>query len=507
MHNSNTTTRLIHHCIAEQGIYRDCSTISQIYHRHPMPNSIRSISDTLDELGVVNYVYYLNPDQLTSIVYPAIAPTTGTRASFVLIKAVSNESVTIVGEDDKEIIVPLEDFTKIWNGYILTVDPSNKQSSNKSASYYLGQLMWHLKEKAVFYLCASLLVLICSILSFDGFQNVLFLASGLAGIIISEAVYLKENKINSPLAGLCNIKGHDRCQEVIGSKGSKILGHISIGDLSLTYFITITFVSFLPDYSIGAVSLYPLTAIAFVIYSAIWMFVNKKACPLCITIDWLLVVQSTLVVSSLAEIEFTRLTLTYAVAFFIVYLALIKLKDLLNSERDLKSLKTIKEALISDTNIFWELMRQQQCAIQKMPEHTIWNTKDSSKLTILIVINPHCPFCHRIHKKLWRLSDYNIELLFLTKEKDRKAELVAAYILEQFHNGNLSWEKANEFIEDYYKEPKSPASRHIEDKSYDILMQHRAFCIENNISGTPTVLINGRRIAEQYILPDLEYIL
>lgn len=507
MHNSDLITRLIHHCIAAHGIYRDSSTISQMYHRHPMPNSIRSVSDTLDELGVVNYVYYLNPAQLTSIVYPAIAPTTGSRTSFVLIKAVSNESVTIVGEGDKEITVSLEDFTKIWNGYILTVDPSNEQNSNKSVSYYLGQLMWHLNEKAIFYLCASLIVLICSTLRLDGFLNALFLASGLAGIAISAAVYLKENKINNPLAGLCNIKGRDRCQEVIGSKDSKILGHISIGDLSLTYFITITFITILPNYSIGAVSLYPLTSIAFVIYSVIWMLVNKKACPLCITIDLLLIVQSILVASSLAEIEFTRLTLTYAIGFFIVYLALIKSKDLLNSERDLKSLKTVKEALISDTNIFWGLMRQQQCAIQKMPEHTIWNTKDSSKPTILIVINPHCPFCHRIHKKLWRLSDYNIELLFLTKEKDRKAELVAAYILEQFHNGNLSWEKANEFIEGYYKEPKSPASWHIEDKSYDILMQHWAFCIENNISGTPTVLINGRRIPEQYILPDLEYIL
>ena len=504
MHNPDITTRLIHHCIVAHGIYRDRSTISQMYHRHPMPNSIRSVSDTLDELGIENYVYYLNPDQLTSIVYPAIAPTT---SSFVMITAASIENITVIGEGDKEITVPLEDFTKIWNGYILTVDPSNEQNSNKSASYYLGQLMWHLKEKAIFYLCAFLLVLICSILSFDEFQNALFLISGLAGIAISAVVYLKENKINNPLVGLCNIKGRDRCQEVIGSKGSKILGHISIGDLSLTYFITIIFITILPNYSIGAVSLYPLTSIAFVIYSVIWMLVNKKACPLCITVDLLLIVQAILVASSLAEIEFTRLTLTYAVAFFIVYLALIKLKDLLNSERDLKSLKTIKEALISDTNIFWELMRQQQCAIQKMPEHTIWNTKDSSKLTILIVINPHCPFCHRIHKKLWRLSDYNIELLFLTKEKDRKAELVAAYILEQFHNGNLSWEKANEFIEDYYKEPTSPASWHIEDKSYDILMQHRAFCIENNISGTPTVLINGRRIPEQYILPDLEYIL
>ena len=507
MHNSDTTTRLIHHCIAEQGIYRDCSTISQIYHRHPMPNSIRSISDTLDELGVVNYVYYLNPDQLTSIVYPAIAPTTGTRASFVLIKAVSNESVTIVGEDDKEIIVPLEDFTKIWNGYILTVDPSNKQSSNKSASYYLGQLMWHLKEKAVFYLCASLLVLICSILSFDGFQNVLFLVSGLAGIIISAAVYLKENKINNPLAGLCNIKGHDQCQEVIGSKGSKILGHISIGDLSLTYFICISLVTLLPLYSPNAISIYPITSIAFVLYSAIWMFVNKRACPLCITIDLLLVVQVTLVASSLAAIEFTRITLTYVVAFFIIFLALIKLKDLLNSERDLKSLKAVKEALLSNTNIFWGLMRQQQCAISKMPEYTLSNTKDNSRLTILLVINPHCPFCHRVHKKLWRLSDYNIELIFLTRKNDRKAELIAAYILEQFHNGVLSWEKTNEFIEDYYKESTSPVSWRIEDKFYDILMQHRAFCIENNISGTPTVLINRRRIPEQYILPDLEYIL
>ena len=115
MHNSATTTRLIHHCIAVHGIYRDCSTISQMYHRHPMPNSIRSVSDTLDELGVVNYVYYLNPDQLTSIVYPAIAPTT---SSFVLITAVSNGNVTVIGEGDKEITVSLEDFTKIWNGYV-----------------------------------------------------------------------------------------------------------------------------------------------------------------------------------------------------------------------------------------------------------------------------------------------------------------------------------------------------------------------------------------------------
>lgn len=503
MRNSDTT-RLIHHCIAAHGIYRDCSTISQIYHKHPMPTSIRAVSDTLDEMGVVNYVYYLNSDQLTSIVYPAIAPTTD---SFVLIKAVTNGNVTVIEDGNKERTVSLEDFTKIWNGYILTVDSSNEQHSNKSASYYLGQLIWHLKDKAVYCLCAALVVLICLIRILNGYQNVLFLVSGLTGIIISAAVYLKENKINNPLAGLCNIKGHDQCQEVIGSKGSKILGYISIGDLSLTYFICISLVTLLPLYSPNAISIYPITSIAFVLYSAIWMFVNKRACPLCITIDLLLVVQVTLVASSLAAIEFTRITLTYVVAFFIIFLALIKLKDLLNSERDLKSLKAVKEALLSNTNIFWGLMRQQQCAISKMPEYTLSNTKDNSRPTILLVINPHCPFCHRIHKKLWGLSDYNIELIFLTKENDRKAELVAAYILEQFHNWNLSWETANELIEDYYKKSIIPNSWHIEDKFYDILMQHRAFCIENNISGTPTVLINGRRIPEQYVLTDLEYIL
>lgn len=504
MHNSDMITKLIHHCIAAHGIYRDCSTISQIYHKHPMPTSIRAVSDTLDEMGVVNYVYYLNSNQLTSIVYPAIAPTTD---SFVLIKAVTNGNVTVIEDGNKERTVSLEDFTKIWNGYILTVDSSNEQHSNKSASYYLGQLMWHIKDKAVYCLCAALVVLICLIWSLDGYQNVLFLVSGLAGIIISAAVYLKENKINNPLAGLCNIKGHDQCQEVIGSKGSKILGHISIGDLSLTYFICISLVTLLPLYSPNAISIYPITSIAFVLYSAIWMFVNKRACPLCITIDLLLVVQATLVVSSLAEMEFTRITLTYAVAFSIVFMALIKLKDLLNSERDLKSLKAVKEALLSNTNIFWGLMSQQQCAILKMPEYTLSNIKDSSRPTILLVINPHCPFCHKIHKKLWGLSDYNIELIFLTKENDRKAELVAAYILEQFHNWNLSWETANELIEDYYKKSIIPNSWRLEDKSYDMLMQHRAFCIENNISGTPIVLINGRRIPEQYVLTDLEYIL
>ena len=469
-----------------------------------MPTSIRAVSDTLDELGVVNYVYYLNPDQLTSIIYPAIAPTID---SSVLIKAITNGNVTVIKDDNKERTVSLEDFTKIWNGYILTVDSSNEQHSNKSASYYIGQLMWHIKDKAVYCLCAALVVLACLIWSLDGYRNVLFLVSGLAGIIISAAVYLKENKINNPFVGLCNIKGHDQCQDVIGSKGSKILGHISIGDLSLTYFISISLVILFPSYSLSALSIYPIASVAFMLYSVIWMFVNKKVCPLCITIDLLLIVQAILVVTSFAEIKLTRLTLTYAVAFFIIFLALIKLKDLLNCERDLKSLKAVKEAFISNTNIFWGLMRQQQCVISSMTEYTLSNTKDSSRPTVLLVINPHCPFCHRIHNKLWRLSDYNLEIIFLTKDNDRKAEFVAAYILERFHNGNLSWEAANILIEEYYNKSIIPTSWRVKDKSYDMLMQHRSFCIKNNISGTPTVLINGRRIPDQYVLTDLEYIL
>ncbi len=65
--------RLLHRFFRKAGIRIDLLKIQKVYSRHPLPHSLRSLSDTLDALHVSNMVCRLEFGQLFEIEGPFIA--------------------------------------------------------------------------------------------------------------------------------------------------------------------------------------------------------------------------------------------------------------------------------------------------------------------------------------------------------------------------------------------------------------------------------------------------
>lgn len=506
MMNSGSTIKLLHSLLKCYRIYRDCNTISQIYTKHPLTDSIRSLSDTLDELGVQHDVYKITIDDIVDMSTPVLAPVSTLNSSYVIINGIHDGNVRIISHD-KEKEVAFEDFIKIWNGYVLIVQSSEDKYSERTLAYYIGQLVWFLKKNSSYCICSALILLMSLSLKTNNWGNALIFITSMLGAIVSVSAYLKENADGNPLKRLCKFNGRDICKEAISSSEAKLWRHISLADLSLSYFITMIFMMFTSYYSPGAVLMFPILSIAFVTYSVIWMIINQKVCSLCLIIDLMLIIQTVLAIISYDKIIITPMTFVYVIIYFITYLCLIKLKELLKGKYDVQSLKQIKRFLISDTDLFWNLARRQPCLIAKVPDDVISNNIEKAENTILSVINPNCLFCRDIHNKLLKLVDYKIEFIFVTRESDLESKRVAAYILEQFHEKQLSWTKVNELIDNYYQDPTISRLWQPQDRYYNMLNDHRAFCIKNKITSTPTILVNGYRIPEPYEITDIEYIL
>lgn len=68
----NTLSSLLFFYLHKLGVRIDLLRIEEIYSHHPLPHSIRSLSDTLDELRVENMVCRLEFGQLSEIEGPFI---------------------------------------------------------------------------------------------------------------------------------------------------------------------------------------------------------------------------------------------------------------------------------------------------------------------------------------------------------------------------------------------------------------------------------------------------
>lgn len=63
----NPMPSFLHYFLRRAGIRIDLLRLRAVYDRHPLPHSIRSLSDTLDELCIPNMICRLEFDQLSEL--------------------------------------------------------------------------------------------------------------------------------------------------------------------------------------------------------------------------------------------------------------------------------------------------------------------------------------------------------------------------------------------------------------------------------------------------------
>lgn len=127
---------------------------------------------------------------------------------------------------------------------------------------------------------------------------------------------------------------------------------------------------------------------------------------------------------------------------------------------------------------------------------------------VMIVTNPNCKNCARIHRHVKEIaSRFPVSLVLLTFPNDRLGEKIAQIVIAAYYVDG--WGKAMQLLEEWYE---TKCIREADDYSIttevqDLWMKQQVYCRRQRISKTPSVIVGKHYIPEVYPLSDLRYVL
>lgn len=139
----NPMPSFLHYFLRRAGIRIDLLRLRAVYDRHPLPHSIRSLSDTLDELCIPNMICRLEFDQLSELDGPFLVVSGNAEYPFQLVERLDPETRTVRlrTADNRLIDETFDRFRSAWDGSVLTIDRGEAPAGRLRPGYLVRQLL------------------------------------------------------------------------------------------------------------------------------------------------------------------------------------------------------------------------------------------------------------------------------------------------------------------------------------------------------------------------------
>ena len=502
-------TQTIHDYLSLQGIRINNMRIKNLYSEHPMPHSIRSISDTLDALHVPNMVCNLEFSQLCEIEGAFMIVFGKSEYPFFIVEYIDYDKQKVYVRDyGKSVAIDIELFKQLWTGVVLMAYKSKQTIEDSFLSYNVGQAFSMLHNNMRWWLPLMSIVLLCTYAIIQT-PNLWYTLPKIAGIFVSYIIVMRSFGETHLLNGICHIGKQINCDDVFKSDDTKLFNVFPLGDLSLIYFAS-TLMCICLGVPINSLLFATITSttILFVIYSIGWQVAHHKWCTLCLIIDVILMIDLYVSIQHIVSgnIEY-KSSLTHFLIFGGLMLGgLFMIRELVYSSESILHIKKLRlkyEQLLNCPNLFWEQMSQQE-KMSILDQKMVISNNIIAEQEITIIMNPFCSKCGTVHKQISSFCDYRINLIILSGQDERTKEIALKMISYALLN---SWDSILEMIDIWYKTKQLPDDITILEQAQNILNYNIRYCKENNITGTPFVAINNKRIPAIYNIEDLVYIL
>lgn len=474
----------------------------------PVGNSMRGISDALDALHIKNEVYQLptSPDYFTQLNAPFITLLQLDRNPF---RVVTKKDDSIVEFGDSEPL-SVDIFLKQWTGCVLLGTTTSNTSSEaccrwKDIGYFLSEYK------------ALLVVLLIVVLGMTSAGQcigsptfIAYLSTLVFGILVSVAILYKEQFNELFLERFCRIGKAVDCNRVLHSRGASIAG-ISLGELSLFYFATLfLFCTLFSQACYGIAILCNAAALCFTFYSVIYqIFVARKGCMLCLLVN--IAVWINTAELYLLQNELPLCTPLYALLAFALIGCVCLIAETIfghyRTEYKKKALLTEHLSGLLNPDAFRQLLALEPQIKEDISTTDIAiNNPLPGSQRVLIVTNPNCRNCARVHPIIKELStNVPISLLLIFTDKvGRKAceAILTAYLQE-------GWDKVIQLLEEWFEKrtTKEMDKYPITDAAKEMMKKQAMYCWRQNINQTPSVIVNGHYIPQVYPLSYLKYVL
>lgn len=493
---------------------------------HPDYPSLYSITDTLATINVNAKCVVANKNDIHNLQAPfLIHYNTGAQMDFVLVEKIRPDGVLLYNGVSHQN-VEVADFVMNWSGvlsYVDEYDPNMKSPAHKEDFKKDKLLQW----LSIAALVAFVLVFsIAQMRNFNTFGFV-YVSLSVIGAFVSLLILLKEIGVQSNLAAkICSTNKTATCENVLQSKMSNITQWLHVSDLSSIYFMASVAYSLVLTISgniyllNGTVTVISLLAFPITLLSLFYQkFVIKSWCRLCLLIVGVLWAQAALSIAYTRHIGSATTVVTgifyYSIVALLLGSVLLVLKTLGKQFLQYKSEQPKLLALKRNPKIFYPYLLQQAQMKTNVPQSAaLILGNPHAPVIITAACNPYCNPCAAAHKVLDEILDNHsddvaIHIWFAVDAKELGDErtVAAEYLIacyqeaesaakqQQLIHDWFTWMDINKFMQRY---PLSQPERYEQ-----LLSEHITWAVDNRISKTPTIFIDGHLFPPMFQVQDL----
>ncbi len=499
------TVSLLYRYLRLLAVRVDRGTVRRLL-AHPLGDSMRGMSDALDALGVKNAVYQLPAEYLDQVEAPFIAVTRQEAHPFCLVEQKGGNRFTVYVQG-KRMSVSQEVFLSQWTGGVLLgeVTKATRQDRCYAVKNGCDWLLQHNLSVA----CALLfLLMVWKTGSALGFYDITLWMGALA----SASILYKEWVDDRFLHRFCRVGKTVDCNAVLRSRGSRLAG-VGLGELSLFYFATLLlFSGSHPQGFYGFAVCCGMAALACTVYSVVYqLFVVRKGCMLCMAVNvsvWL----NSLALYLLYARKEMQVSFSFPDWVALALSAGIVLGVGLSVKRWIKTDQLYRqwqsrygELLQPET---FQALLALQPTLGTLPEKELCLHNGLEKRNeVLIVTNPMCKNCARLHPQLRELAtQVPVSLLLLTFPQDKMGERVAQTVLAAYRT--QGWDKAFDLLSQWYETDRLPEDA-VQPTEEDVEQwkQQQLYAYRHQLTRTPSMMVDGHYVPEMYETRDLRYVL
>jgi len=525
-HNSLKVLSLL---IKQLGIPVTHASIIAEFQKHPDPQSLLAFSDLFDRWNVPNAAYQVSLEELLETELPLPFIACFKKSEFVLVTKKTASQIVVSNDRWNNHVLSLDEFNNKYQGTILAVE---KEESSGESDYAVKR-----KKEIVEYFRVPLvlsgvllLIAIYFLLNhryFAGFNwriGLLIILKTL-GIITSVFLLMQSLNANNPLIQkICGSDENKNCNAILSSKAAKLFTWLSWSEVGFFYFsgtFLVLFFNNSDDNIMRWLAILNILCLPYTFYSIYYQWrIAKQWCVFCCSVQALLWLEFFALFPYLLEGHFSpdlyclgRLFMgILAPILFWIYV-----KPHLTNSSHLGVLKPELYKYKYNKQLFQNMLHQELKYKLPSEDNTIVIGNKAANNIVTLVSNPFCPHCSKMHHILDDLvdmrDDIKLQLVFVSRRyrKEIDQRVIGHFMaLKSDNNEN----KLKQAINDWYKQEKkiyeawSETYPAMELKiTSEPLNEQQVWANRADITSTPTLFINGRKLPSVYQGEDIKYVL
>jgi hypothetical protein len=440
---------------------------------------------------------------------------------FVLVYKIENDTVFYLW-NGKAISVSMTDFLEAWDGIILLAEAGSASIEPNYKEHRKKELLNSGQQTLVLLAVGVLLATIY--ISHSLFRNwglnILLLLNGI-GVYIGYLLVLKQLHVQSHYADkICSLFSRHDCNNVLESKAAKLWGVFGWSEIGLGYFMANVLLLLVLPATASLLALVNLCTLPYSLWS-VWYqkVIAKQWCALCLIVQvllWLIFginwLFGYLQMPDFSTMHWTDIFFIGSV-YIITMLCANILVPILSKGRAVSYLRQEISSLKANEAVFKAFLVQQPFINPQSDSQILFGNPDAC-LRITILTNPFCNPCARMHKRVEKLlkdTNYDLCVQYSLASFEPGLNFANKYLIAAYLQKDR--ETALQLFSDWFEKGKPLKEDFFKDLQLDIhtpaveseFQKHEAWREQSQLRATPTILVNGYQLPENYKIEDLRY--